>query len=80
MYLNMMVDRDSVMESILERRNNDDILDFILKLDLRIAEVDFTQILIQKLVESLTIDLTKDELTEWLSSEIVPTIEGSKNV
>ena len=60
------------MESILEWRNNDDILDFILKLDLHeLQRWNFHTNHIQKLVESLTIDLKKDELTDGSSSEIV---------
>ena len=70
------VDKDHLIESILEAAEWDQVMDIILKLDLRIAEVDFTQVLIQKLVESLKTDLTKEGLTERFFSEIMPIIEG----
>jgi hypothetical protein len=44
--------------------SREDILDFILQLDLEISEVDFTTELIKKLKKSLLRDLSQSELDE----------------
>jgi len=76
--INVKVEADQLMNlnvNDLEFSNNQEILDFIVKLDESVAEVDFSLNLIKALIKNFAdIDIEKEDLKQ----ELMPLLEDKK--
>ena len=67
--ISLNVDMGDLARSLVDSAEKDgELLDFIEMIDLGVAEVDFTEKLIKRLVKSLKQDLTDAELDEFINS------------
>lgn len=69
MKINISLDLEKDKEEIVEMFSDsiyDEIIDFVLALDLKIADVGFTEKLIKALAKSLESDLSKEDIKELL--------------
>ena len=67
MNISLNVDVEDLIESLYNERNYEDLIDIVLKLDLRIADCSFTEKLIKGLFESLEGDMTRKEGLDIIS-------------
>jgi hypothetical protein len=59
--LPVKIDANQIAGSVCTRRDRDEVLDFILAIDLAIADVGFTEQLIKRLCASIKGDLGEEE-------------------
>lgn len=63
--LDTTTDADELISALMSNSKNE-LIQFIVELDIRVAEVDFTIELVKSLLKSLETDLTKKEIKELL--------------